>query len=50
MTTNLRKFRRQSRLSFAFMLLAKGAFIAEHESKRPAKKAMMGNLGMTFLV
>ena len=25
MTTNLRKFRKQSRLSFAFMLLATGA-------------------------
>lgn len=28
MTTNLRKFRKQSRLSFAFMLLAAGAFIS----------------------
>ena len=28
MTTNLRKFRKQSRLSLAFMLLATGAFIS----------------------
>ena len=28
MTTNLRKFRKQSRWSFAFMLLAAGAFIS----------------------
>ena len=28
MTTNFRKFRKQSRLSFAFMLLAVGAFIS----------------------
>ena len=42
MTTNFRKFRKQSRLSFAFMLLAVGAFISVIAFSSIGEMVLMG--------
>lgn len=42
MTTNFRKYRKQSRLSFAFMLLAVGAFISVIAFSSIGEMVLMG--------